>query len=850
MINHNMQVVKRNGEKQPVSFDKVLNRIAFLAGEVSDRHLFALDVDPTIIAKKTIEGIYDGVTTTELDSLAINIAQSLITVHPDYGILASRLMVSNFEKNRNIEHPDMKYVDVATILYNNPKIPLVKPELYELIKNNAELIEHEIDYTRNYMFDVFGFYTLENKYLMRTENGKIIEDPQSMWMRVSLGIHCSNPNSWDPENIGRSEYEIADIKNSDNTYDNLIDESIANKMNEEKSSFVPNLEAAFETYHYLSQGYFTHATPTLYNAGTMYSNYSSCFLLAMEDDSIEGIYNTLKRAALISKAAGGIGINIHQIRAEGSYIAGTNGTSNGIVPMLRVFNDTALYVDQGGGKRNGAFAIYLEPWHADIEGFLLLKKKEGKYLKRAWDLFYGLWISDTFMKKVKENSDWYLMCPKECPNLQITYGEEHEKLYNKYISEGKYRKKISARELWIKIIESMVQNGTPYILFKDHVNRFSNQQNLGTIRSSNLCTEVLEYSDSKETAVCNLASIALPKFVNDDLSFDHEKLHYVTKIITRNLNKVIDRNCYPTPESARSNYRHRPIGIGVQGLANVLAIMRIRYGSDEAIQLDKEIFETIYHGYLESSCELAKTEGVYPSYWFNGGCPASRGLLKFDLCGEQPGHRWNWDSLKEDIITHGLRNSLGIAPMPTASTSQILGNIECFEPYKNNYYTRTTGSGTHSVVNEYLIRDLIKLGIWDPQLKSQLIKNKGSVQNIDAIPKEIRNLYPTVWELGPDVCIDHAIARRMYIDQSNSMNIFIDSKDATPKNLTRLLFKGWNAGLTTGCYYLRTRTAAHRADVVDNNMVDKKTDVDIKTDVEYPDLDVEACPIGCDSCGS
>lgn len=825
-INYSMQVIKRDGKKQPVSFDKVLNRIESMSK--------GLIVDPTIVARNTIGGIYNGVKTTELDRLAINVAQSMEVIHPDYGKLSSNLMVSNFHKNLEVRHPGLKYGDVATLLRNNPKIPLINPELYDVIMENREIIEAEIDYNRDFNFDSFGFATLENKYLMGLEGGEIIERPQDMFMRVGLSIHCTKPNTWEPTDLGLSQYEkeVGEM---------LIDDNeIAMQMAKQNSEFVPDFKAAFETYHYMSKGYFTHATPTLYNAGTMFPNYSSCFLVNMESDSIEGIYNTLKYCALISKAAGGIGVSVQKIRAKNSYIAGTNGYSNGLIPMLRVYNDTAYYVDQGGGKRKGAFAIYLEPWHADIEGFLDLKKKEGKIYERAWDLFYALWVPDLFMRQVQDNSDWYLMCPNECPGLDTTYGDEFEKLYWKYVEEGNYREKISARKLWFKILESQVEDGVPYMLFKDTVNNYSNQSNLGVIPSSNLCAEISEYSCPEETAVCNLASVALSKMVqekeNGEKYFNHDVLHNVVKVVTRNLNKIIDRNYYPIPQAARSNYRHRPIGIGVQGFANALAKLRLRYGTKDAINLEREIFETICHAFYESSCELAKEYGAYPSYNIRGGSPVSRGIFKFDQYVVEPTSRWDWKTLRENVARYGIRNSLGIAPMPTASTSQIMGNIECFEPYKNNLFTRTTDSGTYQVVNSYLIRDLIDRGIWNEKIRTKIVLNKGSIQNIEEIPDDIKYLYPTIWELNPESIIDHSIACQPFIDQNRSMNLFVENP--TPKLLTKLLFKGWKGKINTGMYYLRTRSAAHAADVVDIQHLDEKND-DIDGDVCYP---------GCESC--
>ncbi|CAI8343663.1 MAG: Ribonucleoside-diphosphate reductase 1 subunit alpha [Flavobacteriia bacterium] len=745
-----MNVIKRDGREEAVKFDKVTSRIHKLCYGLSEL------VDPTAVAMKVIEGIYEGVTTSELDSLAAEVAASMTVRHPDYAQLAARIAVSNLHKNTN-----KSFSETMTMLheYVNPKTgkasPLIADDVMEVIKANAPLIDSSIIYDRDFSYDYFGFKTLERSYLLRT-NGKIVERPQQMLMRVSLGIHKEN------------------------------------------------IEAALETYDLMSKKYFTHATPTLFNSGTPKPQMSSCFLLTMSDDSIDGIYDTLKQCAKISQSAGGIGLSVHNVRATGSYIRGTNGTSNGIVPMLRVFNDTARYVDQGGGKRKGSFAVYMEPWHADIFDFLDLKKNHGKEEMRARDLFYALWVPDLFMKRVKEDKEWTLMCPNECPGLYDSYGPEFEALYTQYEQEGKGRKTIMARDLWLKVLEAQIETGTPYMLYKDAANIKSNQKNLGTIRSSNLCTEIMEYSAPDEIAVCNLASIALPMFVEDG-KFDHEKLFAVTMKATRNLNRIIDRNYYPVKEARNSNMRHRPIGLGVQGLADAFIQLRMPFTCDEAKELNKDIFETIYFAAVKASVEEAKADGAYETY---KGSPMSEGQFQFDLWGvdaNQLSGRWDWEGLRKEVLEHGVRNSLLVAPMPTASTSQILGNNECFEPYTSNIYTRKVLSGEFIVVNKHLLMDLVDLGLWNEDLKNEIMRHNGSIQEIEGIPANIKELYKTVWELSMKDIIDMAADRGMFIDQSQSMNLFMQSPNKG--KLTNMHMYAWEAGLKTGLYYLRTKSA-------------------------------------------
>jgi ribonucleoside-diphosphate reductase alpha chain len=742
-----MYVVKRDGRREAVKFDKITARIKKLCYGLNSL------VAPEKVAMKVIEGLFDGVTTSELDNLAAEVAATNTITHPDYALLASRIAVSNLHKNTKKSFSDTvtdlyEYIDPKT----NEKAPLISDEVYKIVKKNADVLDSTIIYDRDFRYDFFGFKTLERSYLLKLK-GQVAERPQQMIMRVAVGIHKDD------------------------------------------------LDAAIETYNYMSEGWFTHATPTLFNSGTPKPQMSSCFLLATKEDSIPGIYDTLKQCAQISQSAGGIGLSIHDIRATGSYIKGTNGTSNGIVPMLRVFNDTARYVDQGGGKRKGSFAIYIEPWHADIFDFLDLRKNHGKEEQRARDLFYALWTPDLFMQRVEENGDWTLMCPHECPGLSDTHGKKFEKLYKKYESEGKGRKTIKAQELWFKILESQIETGTPYMLYKDAANEKSNQKNLGTIKSSNLCTEIIEYTSPDEVAVCNLASIALPKFVIDG-KFDFEKLFKVTYRVTRNLDKVIDANYYPVPEARNSNMRHRPIGIGVQGLADAFILMRQAFESEEARQLNKDIFETIYYAALTASKDLAIEKGPYESY---KGSPVSQGILQFDMWNVKPSDRWEWDLLREEIQKNGVRNSLLLAPMPTASTAQILGNNECFEPYTSNIYTRRVLSGEFIIVNKHLLRDLVKLGIWDDRLKNKLMASNGSIQNIDEIPDNIKNLYKTAWEISQKVLLDMAADRGAFIDQSQSLNIFMEN--ANFAKLTSMHFYGWKAGLKTGMYYLRTKSA-------------------------------------------
>jgi ribonucleoside-diphosphate reductase alpha chain len=743
-----MNVIKRNGKKETVKFDKITARIQKLSYGLSPL------VDVIEVTKKVIEGIYDGVTTTELDNLAAETAASLTTKHPDYALLASRIAVSNLHKNTEKSFSATMrrlhdYTDSAT----GRKMPLLADDIMEIIEANAELLDSSIIYDRDFGFDYFGFKTLEKSYLLRID-GVIAERPQHMYMRVSIGIHKED------------------------------------------------IESAIKTYHLMSERWFTHATPTLFNAGTPKPQMSSCFLLTMKDDSIDGIYDTLKQTAKISQSAGGIGLSIHNVRATGSYIGGTNGTSNGIIPMLRVFNDTARYVDQGGGKRKGAFAIYLEPWHADIVEFLDLRKNHGKEEMRARDLFYALWINDLFMKRVEANGDWSLFCPNEAPGLGDTFGDEFEALYNRYEAEGRQRKVIKAQDLWFAILEAQIETGTPYMLYKDAANRKSNQQNLGTIKSSNLCTEILEYTSPDEVAVCNLASLALPRFVNEG-KFDFDKLYDVTYQVARNLNRIIDNNYYPIDEAKRSNLRHRPIGLGVQGLADVFILLRLPFESDLAKVLNKNIFETIYFAAMTASKDMAIEQGPYETF---AGSPLSKGQFQFDLWNVAPSNRHDWDALRKEVIKHGVRNSLLVAPMPTASTSQILGNNECFEPYTSNIYVRRVLSGEFIIVNKHLLKDLVQLGLWNDGMKNKIIAANGSIQNINEIPAEIKALYKTVWEIKQRHLIDMAADRGAFICQSQSLNLFVDNP--TVAKLTSMHFYAWKVGLKTGMYYLRTQAAS------------------------------------------
>ena len=794
-----MFVLKRDGRKEAIKFDKITARIQKLCYGFSEL------VDPTSVAMKVIEGIYEGVTTSELDNLAAEVSASMTTRHPDYALLASRISVSNLHKDTK-----KSFSETMNDLYNfvNPKTgkkaPLIADDVIKIIKKNAELLDSTIIYDRDFGYDYFGFKTLERSYLLRL-NGKIAERPQHMLMRVAIGIHKED------------------------------------------------IQSAIETYELMSQKYFTHATPTLFNAGTPKPQMSSCFLLTMKDDSIDGIYDTLKQCAKISQSAGGIGLSIHNVRATGSYIRGTNGTSNGIVPMLRVFNDTARYVDQGGGKRKGSFAIYLEPWHADVFDFLDLRKNHGKEEMRARDLFFALWTPDLFMQRVKEDAEWTLMCPNECPGLADTYGKDFEKLYKKYEKAGKGRKTIRARELWEKVVESQVETGTPYMLYKDACNEKSNQKNLGTIRSSNLCTEIIEYTAPDEVAVCNLASIALPMYIDEETNtFDHEKLYNITRVITKNLNKVIDRNYYPVAEAKNSNMRHRPVGLGVQGLADTFIKLRLPFDSDEAKALNEEIFETIYFAALTSSMESAKEEGAYQTY---EGSPISQGLFQHNLWGkkdEELSGRWAWGELRNQIKENGVRNSLLLAPMPTASTSQILGNNECFEPYTSNIYTRRVLSGEFVVVNKHLLLDLVKLGLWNEEMKNEIIKANGSIQGIDSIPENIKAIYKTVWEIKMKHIIDMSADRGHFIDQSQSLNLFIDQPNMG--KITSMHFYAWEKGLKTGMYYLRTKAATQAIQFTVQKQAKPQLEPVVSAKEEYTSEEAIACsidnPDDCIACGS
>ena len=779
-LEQEMKVLKRNGKFENIGFDKILKRVKSIGTECG------IKLNYTTFVMKVIDQLYDGIPTTKIDELTAEQCAALSTHHPDYNILAGRIIISNHHKNTN-----GSFFSVMKKLYEFTDVhgkhyPLVSPEFFSIVKKHKDEFDNMIVHDRDYLIDYFGFKTLERAYLMKYNN-VIEERPQYLWLRVAIGIHGNN------------------------------------------------LEKVKITYDLMSQKYFTHATPTLFNAGTPKPQLSSCYLLALEDDSISGIYSTLKDCAQISKWAGGIGLHIHNVRATGSHIRGTNGSSNGIVPMLRVFNNTARYVDQGGGRRNGSFAIYLEPWHADIDNFLELKKNHGDEEMKARDLFYALWIPDLFMERVKTNGDWTLMCPDECPGLSDSHSDEFVKLYTDYEKNNKGRKTIKARDLWFRIMDSQMETGTPYILYKDAANKKSNQQNLGTIKSSNLCTEIIEYSDDKETAVCNLASIGLSRFVKDDKSFDYDKLHEVTKVVTENLNRVIDINFYPTDKTKRSNFRHRPIGLGVQGLADVFALMNISFCSDEARATNKRIFETIYHASMEQSMEIAKERynliqeskqspdllrllneyeisledksfcGAYSSF---EGSPLSKGIFQFDMWNVTPSSIFNWEALRQDVMKYGVRNSLLVAPMPTASTAQILGNNECFEPFTSNIYTRRTLAGEFIIVNKYLMKELIDLKLWDEDLKNSIISNNGSIQHIQGIPIHIKEKYKIVWEIPMKHIIDMAKDRGAFICQSQSLNLWME--EPTYKNLTSMHFYSWEAGLKTGIYYLR-RKAKHQA---------------------------------------
>ena len=758
-----MYVVKRDGRKEAVKFDKITARIVKMC--------YGLDplVTPELVAMKVIEGIYDGVSTSDLDNHAAEVAAAKTIDHPDYALLASRIAVSNLHKETKKTFSEVMfdlfhYIDPKT----GQNASLLAEDVYNVIMENKDTLDSSIIYDRDFRYDYFGFKTLTRSYLMKL-NGEIAERPQQMLMRVSLGIHKTD------------------------------------------------VQAAIKTYNLMSEGWFTHATPTLFNSGTPKPQMSSCFLLTMKEDSIEGIYDTLKSCAQISQSAGGIGLAIHDIRATGSYIKGTNGTSNGIVPMLRVFNDTARYVDQGGGKRKGSFAMYIEPWHADVFDFLDLKKNHGKEEQRARDLFYALWIPDLFMKRVKENGDWTLMCPHECPGLSDTHSAEFEALYTKYEKEGKGRKTIKAQDLWFKVLESQIETGTPYMLYKDAANAKSNQQNLGTIKSSNLCTEIIEYTAPDEVAVCNLASIALPKYVLENGTFDHDKLFEVTYQATLNLNKIIDENYYPVEEAKNSNLRHRPIGLGVQGLADAFIMMGLPFESEEARALNREVFETIYYASMTASKDLSKVNGPYETF---EGSPVSKGVFQFDMWGVTPSTRWEWDVLKEEVKTHGVRNSLLLAPMPTASTAQILGNNECFEPYTSNIYTRRVLSGEFIIVNKHLLKDLVREGLWNKDMRQKIVAANGSSQNINEIPQHLKDLYKTAWEISQKAIIDQAADRGAYICQSQSLNIFMEN--ANFGKLTSMHFYGWEKGLKTGMYYLRTKAATDAIKfTIDKSVVDE-----------------------------
>ena len=806
-----MRVRKRNGELENVSFDKILYRIKNIGQSVG------ININYSSLVMKVIDQLYDTIETSKIDELASEQCASLSTQHPDYATLSSRIVISNHQKQ--IQKP---FIEAMNELYyftdvNNKHRPLISDELWVYANKHATVLEKMLDYNRDYLIDYFGFKTLERAYLFKIGN-RTIERIQHMWLRVSIGIHIGNKyNNYD-------------------TYDN---------ENEKNDKHDKQLKLIQETYDMMSQKYFTHATPTLFNAGTPRPQLSSCYLISMEEDSLDGIYNTLSDCAKISKWAGGVGIHVHNIRAKGTHIQGTNGTSNGLVPMLRVFNNTARYVDQGGGKRNGSFAIYLEPWHPDIHDFLEMRKNHGDEEMKARDLFYAIWMNDLFMKRVKDNEQWSLFCPHICPRLSDTYGEEFETLYESYEKSGKAIKTVSARDLWFKILDAQMETGTPYLLYKDNANSKSNQKNLGTIKSSNLCCEIIEYSDSNETAVCNLASIALPKFVNETTKqFDYDLLHKVTKIVTNNLNNVIDINYYPTSKTRVSNLKHRPIGIGVQGLADTFILMDIAFHSEEAKEVNKLIFETIYHASVEKSNELAIERksivkhllksgrprfdildlsnefdinpiylddtrielcGAYSSF---AGSPTSKGILQFDMWNVTPSDRYDWKTLKESIVKHGLRNSLLVAPMPTASTSQILGYNECFEPFTSNIYTRRTLAGEFIVVNKYLIHELISLNLWNDEIKNNIVLNKGSIQQLTHLSEHMRNKYKIVWEIPMKHIIDMSADRGAFVCQSQSLNLWME--DPNYNTLTSMHFYSWKKGLKTGIYYLR-RKAKHQA---------------------------------------
>ncbi|KAL4578035.1 hypothetical protein LXL04_014150 [Taraxacum kok-saghyz] len=811
-----MYVVKRDGRQEAVHFDKITARLKKLSYGLSIDHC-----DPVLVSQKVCAGVYKGVTTSQLDELAAETAAGMTANHPDYASLAARIAVSNLHKNTK-----KSFSETIKDMYNyvsersGQKASLVADDVYEIIMKHAARLDSEIIYDRDFDYDYFGFKTLERSYLLKIQ-GKVVERPQHMIMRVAVGIHKHD------------------------------------------------IDSVLKTYHLMSQRWFTHASPTLFNAGTPKPQLSSCFLICMKDDSIEAIYDTLKECAVISKSAGGIGVSVHNIRATGSYIRGTNGTSNGIVPMLRVFNDTARYVDQGGGKRKGAFAVYLEPWHADIFQFLDLKKNHGMEEQRARDLFYALWIPDLFMKRVQSNGNWSLFCPNEAPGLADCWGQDFENLYTKYEKLGKAKEVVQAQKLWFEILTSQMETGTPYMLFKDTCNRKSNQQNLGTIKSSNLCTEIIQYTSPEETAVCNLASIALPRYVREkgvpaesqpsklvgsrgssNRYFDFNKLAEVTSTITINLNKIIDVNYYPVETAKRSNLRHRPIGIGVQGLADTFILLGMAFDSPEAQKLNKDIFETIYYHALKASCELAEKEGTYETYL---GSPVSKGILQPDMWGVTTSDLWDWSALREMISRNGIRNSLLVAPMPTASTSQILGNNECFEPYTSNIYSRRVLSGEFVVVNKHLLHDLTEMGIWSPALKNQIIYEDGSVQKITEIPQDLKAIYKTVWEIKQRTLVDMAVDRGCYIDQSQSLNIHMDQPNFG--KLTSLHFHAWSKGLKTGMYYLRSRAAADAIKfTVDTSMLKEKTKNVSDEDKKKSEMSEMVCSLmnrdECLACGS
>lgn len=798
-----MQVIKRSGKLEDVSFDKITARVKKLSYGLDPNH-----VDSIEVSKKVILGLYDGVSTTELDNLAAETAAAMSSQHPDYAILAARIAVSNLHKNTDKSFSKtMKdlfhYIDPKT----GEKAGLISEECFQIVQEHKERLDSVIIYDRDFDFDYFGFKTLERSYLLRMDK-KVVERPQQMLMRVSIGIHGTD------------------------------------------------IDAAIETYHLMSEKWFIHATPTLFNAGTPRPQLSSCFLLSMSEDSISGIYETLTRCAKISQSAGGIGISAHNIRAKGSYIKGTGGQSNGLIPMLKVYNETARYVDQGGGRRKGSFAVYLEPWHADVFDFLELKKNHGKEEMRARDLFYAMWIPDLFMERVKTDGEWSLFCPNEAPNLYDVHSEAFDELYTRYEAEGRQRRTIKARELWNKIIESQIETGTPYLLYKDAANKKSNQKNLGTIRSSNLCTEIIEYTAADEVAVCNLASVNLSRFVSNG-SFDFQKLFEIVRVMTRNLNKVIDINFYPVPEARKSNMRHRPIGLGVQGLADAYLMLRMAFDSEEARKLNRDIFETIYYAGMVESCELAKKNGAYETFQ---GSPLSQGEFQFDMWNVLPSDRWDWSSLRKDVMKNGVRNSLLLAPMPTASTSQILGNNECFEPYTSNIYTRRTLSGEFIVVNKHLLKDLIRLGLWDNELREMLIAANGSVQHIDGLPEEIKAMYKTAYEISQKAIIDQSADRGAFICQSQSLNLFVESP--TVSKLTSMHFYAWQKGLKTGIYYLRSKSAVdpikftlsgkYQQKFVDGNLTETKKEGGKKSAPEatkekpkFDDLNVEDFPQAC-----